>query len=314
MGKTALVGLILFLCTVCFCFVQADMCLEKIMNLNSVHVFIRNIPGTFFYIFVQRTGEVWLLLEDPVSKEIVNTGQRLAFNLETRVDVPSAFRTLIFHPQFATNNKVYAYFACDPAQCVIPADDCDVTGTPRALECTVEDMLWNAQLSEFTLTLNPSTGFYDVANERSLLTMGYPDRFHGGGGMDFDKDGFLLLAIGDGAGYRNINGWSQDMTNRRGKVLRIDVDSTGGQPLKNDPLTKPYGIPADNPYFDNDNGWRREIWATGLRQPYRCYRDKPLDMFLCGSIGEIGVETLWNVKKGENYGWAHLEGTTPFSK
>ena len=254
------------------------------------------------------------MLEDPATGGMVNTGQRLAFGLEDRIDVGSSFRELVYHPDWENNHKVYAYFACDPAKCPIPQDDCDVTGRPRPFECTPESMLWNAQLSEFTLEFNEITGLFDVGNERVLLTMGYPDRFHAGGGMDFDKDGYLILAIGDGAGYRNINGWAQDMTNRRGKVLRIDVDTTGGQPLKNNALTKPYGIPTDNPHYDNDNGWRRETWALGMRQPYRCIRDKQLDLFFCGSIGEDAVETLWIVKRNENYGWAMFEGTYPFCK
>lgn len=291
----------------------ADLCVRKVLTNNILYPFITPIPDGPYYMMVARTGEVYLLLEDPVTLDIVNTGRKLAFNFEGRVSERS-FRSIVWHPDYETNKKVYVYWACLPEHCPIPADDCDVTGTPRNLECTVEDMLWIGQLSEFTFEWNPATQTYDVANERSIMSLGLPDFYHGGGGMGFDKDGYLLLAIGDGAEYRNINGWVQDMTNRRGKVLRIDVDTTGGQPFKDQPLTKPYGIPSDNPYYDNDNGWRREIWATGLRQPYRCNMDSELDIFICASIGEISMETLWNIKRGENYGWAQFEGSVPFSK
>ena len=291
----------------------ADLCVRRVMTNNQLFPFLTPIPDSSYYMLVARTGEVYLLLEDPVTLDIVNTGRKLSFNFEGRISERS-FRSIVWHPNYASNNKIYVYWACLPEACPIPADDCDVKGTPRNLDCTTEDTLWVGQLSEFTMIWNEETQNFDVSGERSLMSLGLPDFYHGGGGMGFDKDGYLLLAIGDGAEYRNINGWAQDMTNRRGKVLRIDVDTSGGQPLKGQSITKPYGIPPGNPYFDNNNGWRREIWATGLRQPYRCHMDAELDVFLCASIGEISMETLWNIKKGENYGWAQLEGSVPFSK
>ncbi len=147
----------------------------------------------------------------------------------------------------------------------------------------------------------PDADTVDPAVERILLRIPHPEPIHNGGQLQFGPDGYLYVGIGDGgAGRQRDNGQRKDVL--LGKILRLDVDRA-----------IPYAIPPDNP-FVGDPGARPEIWALGLRNPWRFSFDRATgDLF----IADVGQSTWEEVNLqpagragGENYGWAAMEGPT----
>jgi hypothetical protein len=148
----------------------------------------------------------------------------------------------------------------------------------------------------------------DPSSRRDLLTI--PHRQftnHNGGGLAVDADGLLYIAVGDGGGEGDPNGNGQRLDTLLGKLLRIDPTVASG--------SLPYSIPASNP-FVHTPGARPEIYAYGLRNPWRFSFDPSTgDLW----IGDVGQDTTEEVDfeaarrtGGQNYGWSSLEGTHPF--
>lgn len=154
----------------------------------------------------------------------------------------------------------------------------------------------NSTTSEFGLDAN---GNGDPASERVLFTIDDPFPNHNGGMLAFGHDGYLYLGMGDGgSGGDPLNSGQQTGT-MLGKMLRIDIN-TGD----------PYGIPADNPFADGDGGLP-EVWAWGLRNPWRFSFDRVTGGMFIGDVGqnireEIDVEPAG--EGGHNYGWSRMEG------
>lgn len=143
----------------------------------------------------------------------------------------------------------------------------------------------------------------DPATATTLLTIEQPAPNHNGGQIAFGPDGFLYIGMGDGGGAGDRWGNAQNREVLLGKMLRIDVDNGD-----------PYGIPADNP-FTATEGARPEIWATGLRNPWRFSFDRATgDMF----IADVGQNQLEEVnfepagQGGVNYGWNTMEASDCF--
>jgi hypothetical protein len=141
----------------------------------------------------------------------------------------------------------------------------------------------------------------DPGSERVLLTVAQPFANHNGGGLAFDATGRLLIALGDGGSGGDPLGNGQRLDSRLGKILRIDVDSAA-----------PYAVPADNP-FRATGGALPEIWAYGLRNPFRIAVDRPSGDLYIGDVGQSRVEEidvgLASRGGGENYGWNVTEGS-----
>ena len=136
----------------------------------------------------------------------------------------------------------------------------------------------------------------DAASEVVLLKIAQPFANHNGGQVRFGPDGYLYIAMGDGGSGGDPMGNGQNLGALLGKLLRIDVESSPGQ----------VRIPADNP-FVNTAGARGEIWAYGLRNPWRFSFDRATrDLW----IADVGQDTYEEVnfqpaasRGGENYGW-----------
>ena len=153
-----------------------------------------------------------------------------------------------------------------------------------------------------------SAGDPDAANPDSadvLLTVAQPRTNHNGGHLSFGPDGYLYIALGDGGGAGDPDGNGQDLTTLLGSLLRIDVDGT-------DPGLA-YAIPADNPFVGDPTG-RDEIWAYGLRNPWRFSFDRLTGDLFIGDVGQAEVEEIdlqpATSAGGENYGWNLMEGST----
>jgi glucose/arabinose dehydrogenase len=145
----------------------------------------------------------------------------------------------------------------------------------------------------------------DPASERVLLTVGQPFANHNGGGLAFDNAGRLLIALGDGGSGGDPQNNAQRLSTLLGKILRIDVDAGS-----------PYAIPADNPFIATP-GARGEIWAYGLRNPFKIAIDRPTGDLYIGDVGQNRIEEIDVAaaprRGGENYGWRLTEGSQCFN-
>jgi len=139
----------------------------------------------------------------------------------------------------------------------------------------------------------------DPASEVVLLTVDQPFDNHNGGQLAFGPDGFLYVALGDGGSAGDPLGNAQDLATLLGKILRIDVN---GAPAPG----KQYAIPGDNPFAAG--GGLPEIWAYGLRNPWRFSFDPPTGRLFAGDVGQANWEEVDLIVRGRNYGWNIMEG------
>eukprot|EP01134_Creolimax_fragrantissima_P008111 CFRG8111T1 len=150
-------------------------------------------------------------------------------------------------------------------------------------------------VSAFTVSDN---GQADLDSETMVISFQQPYSNHNGGHIRFGpQDGNMYIFMGDGGGQNDPHQQSQDLSRLFGKILRIDV------------VESPYTIPSDNPFI-GVQGAREEIWASGLRNPWRCDFDGSRPTYLlCGDVGQNAVEEINLIQKGGNYGWSKFEGT-----
>ena len=141
---------------------------------------------------------------------------------------------------------------------------------------------------------------------RSILRWNIDTLFHHGGGLEFGPDGFLYIGMGDGGPQEDPEGKAQDLSRFEGSLLRIDVDR--------EEEGRAYGIPGDNPFVTGDSKERRpEIFAYGLRQPWRFSFDPANGDLWVGDVGQNRFEEVCIVRSGENHGWNIQEGFSLFS-
>jgi glucose/arabinose dehydrogenase len=186
---------------------------------------------------------------------------------------------LAFHPRFKTNHHLYVYF------------------TGRRGNITVA-----------RLTANPRhPKRVDPGTLRVVLSIPNPAPNHNGGMIAFGPDGYLYIGTGDGGGAGDPFQNGQNTFSYLGKILRIDVDAAPEARLPE----RPYGVPADNP-FVHLSAYRPEIWALGLRNPWRFSFDpKGGDLFIA-DVGQDNWEEVdhhaADAPGGDNYGWSRMEG------
>ncbi|MBL1218084.1 MAG: glucose dehydrogenase [Planctomycetes bacterium] len=154
-------------------------------------------------------------------------------------------------------------------------------------------------VARFSVSAN-NPDLADPASEKILLTVSQPYSNHNGGNIVFGPDGYLYIGMGDGGSGNDPGNRAQNPLEFLGKILRIDVDNGD-----------PYGIPADNP-FVNDPGTLDEIWAIGVRNPWRWSFDRETGDLWIGDVGQSAREELdfqpADSPGGENYGWRCMEG------
>ena len=161
----------------------------------------------------------------------------------------------------------------------------------------------NTHISQFTVRSDHP----DLANpdsEKQILFIAQPFPNHNGGALVFGPDGYLYIGLGDGGSGGDPLGNGQSLDTLLGKILRIDIN--GGDP---------YAIPADNPFADG--GGRAEIWAYGLRNPWRFAFDRLTGDLYIGDVGQNQYEEIdfqpALSQGGENYGWNILEGSACYA-
>ncbi len=134
----------------------------------------------------------------------------------------------------------------------------------------------------------------------ALLVIPQPFANHNGGMVEFGSDGFLYIGMGDGGSGNDPDNRAQNMNELLGKILRIDVDHPSG--------SLPYASPPDNPFFGNLAG-RDEIYALGLRNPFRFSFDRGTEQLFADDVGQSAREEIDIITRGGNYGWRVFEGT-----
>jgi glucose/arabinose dehydrogenase len=194
---------------------------------------------------------------------------------------------LTLHPKFTENRKLYVVYSASRRESAPP--DWDHT----------------MRLSEFTANADSLTAKSD--SEKVILEIDKPYFNHNGGMILFGPDNYLYFAVGDGGNGndqdqkdkpkgRPPEGNGQNLQTLLGKILRIDVDRGS-----------PYSVPQDNPFVGKEA--RPEIWAYGLRNPWRIAFDRAGDRELfAADVGQDGFEEVDIIKKGGNYGWRIKEG------
>lgn len=145
----------------------------------------------------------------------------------------------------------------------------------------------------------------DVESEQIILIINQPFFNHNGGDIKFGPDGYLYIGMGDGGSGGDPENFSQNTGSLLGKMVRIDVDDTTG-----------YKIPIDNP-FVNDDDVLDEIWAIGLRNPWRFSFDAETGDLWIADVGQNAIEEINKAPAsstgGENYGWRCYEGSEPYN-
>jgi glucose/arabinose dehydrogenase len=184
---------------------------------------------------------------------------------------------LAFHPDHANNGFFYVNYTYDQ-----PGDDLDWT-----------------RVSRFELQQGDPDAA-DPESEEIILTFAQDFSNHNGGDLQFGPDGYLYISSGDGGSGFDPRNRGQTLDTLMGKILRIDVD--GGDP---------YAIPPDNPFTDRAAALD-EIWAYGLRNPWRMSFDRTTGDLYIGDVGQLEREEINRQPAvsagGENYGWACMEG------
>ncbi len=186
--------------------------------------------------------------------------------------------SVAFHPKFAQNGKYYVDYD-------IRVDK--ETGTPPSNIWTV--------ISEFA----------PGAAEKELLRIHQPYTNHKGGQLAFDAKGFLYIGMGDGGKRADPHGNGQNKNALLGKILRIDVDKPDS-----DRKTL-YSIPSDNPFAKG--GGSPEIFALGLRNPWRFSFDRKTNALFAADVGQDVYEEIDRIELGKNYGWNTMEAKHCFS-
>ncbi len=188
---------------------------------------------------------------------------------------------LAFHPSYESNGKFYVVYTA-----------------PRGGD-SVGSVL---TLRQYTVSADPDIA--DPGSGSTLLTIDHPTYSnHNGGTLAFGNDGYLYWSTGDGGGGGDIFNNAQNLGSLLGKVLRLDVDSGS-----------PYSIPPTNPFFGSPNpNVKKEIWAYGLRNPWRISFDRLTHDLLIGDVGQASLEEIdfqpASSGGGENYGWNIMEGS-----
>ncbi len=246
---------------------------EAFPNLSFISPVDLQYPGdgTDRLFVVEQRGVISVFTNDP------DTPSKSTFlDIQDRVDdagFEEGLLGLAFHPDYENNGYFYVnYTAAGPNRSVI---------------------------SRFEVTGNPNVA--DPNSETNLVDFLDPYDNHNGGQVVFGpNDGYLYISTGDGGSFGDPQCRAQNLTQWLGKILRIDVDNPSGG--------ENYGIPADNPFEGNTEGYLEEIYAYGLRNPWRISFDPATGWLWCGDVGQNTWEEIDIIENGGNYGWAIMEG------
>ncbi len=252
--------------------ISAGLSLEKFSEGFKRPIDLQVAPGKKDVLFVVEQHGV-------ISTIDAKTGEKkdVILDIEDRVSRKKNEEGLLgltFAPDFATSGEFYVNY------------------TDRSPQ--------NAMSRVSRFTMKPGQAKVDASKEEVLLSYKQDYRNHNGGWLDFGPDGMLYIATGDGGAGNDPKGRGQDMNSLLGKLLRIDVSGESG-----------YSVPGDNPFLGKKDVLP-EIYAYGLRNPWRCSFDTESGIFWSADVGQFTYEEINAVHvddlKGKNFGWRMREG------
>ncbi|HKN32187.1 MAG TPA: PQQ-dependent sugar dehydrogenase [Terriglobales bacterium] len=225
----------------------------------------------------------FFVVEQPGTIRIISNGALLAtpfLDITSQVDFggEKGLLGLAFHPSYSQNRRFYVNYD------------------------RVSGGQMQTVISEFQASaINPNLA--DATTERILFTVVQPFPNHKGGQLVFGPDGFLYIGLGDGGSGGDPLRNGQSLQTMLGKMLRIDVDHTSSGLA--------YAIPPDNPFAAG--GGLPEIWAYGLRNPWRFSFDRSTSRLFCADVGQDHYEEVDILQKGGDFGWNIMEGLHCFN-
>ncbi|MCO6458235.1 MAG: PQQ-dependent sugar dehydrogenase [Pirellulaceae bacterium] len=249
---------------------------------------LTSAPGTDRWFVAEHSGKIYSIPPDPdcaaadLLIDVKQLVEQLAAREREELELEAVYG-LTFHPRFAENRQVYVCYVAryrDRSRGQHPA------GT----------RVCRLQVSQS----DPPR--CDPQSEQ--LVIDWLQGGHNGGCLKFGRDGCLYISTGDGGFAFPPDGLNagQDVTNLLSAVLRIDVDQTDGE--------RAYRIPADNPFVELP-GARGEIWAYGMRNPWKMSFDRQTGELWVGDVGWELWELVYRVRKADNFGWSLVEGRQP---
>jgi glucose/arabinose dehydrogenase len=275
---------------------QASIKLEPLVTGINTPLAMVQPPGDSRMFIIEQNGRV----------RILENGKLLPTPfLDVRSKIKPLFHDfdergllgIAFHPKFKDNGKFYVSYSAH-----------------LDYQSDLGQMLWydhSNVVEEYTVS-SRDKNTADPSSARRILSTAWPQFNHNGHWIGFGPDGMLYISMGDG-GYANdwgighnvMTGNGQDMTTNLGKILRIDVDTRSPG--------KPYGIPPDNPFAASRNV-NPEIWASGVRNPWRCSFDmgSTAAELYCGDVQQNSYEEVSLIARGQNMGWRRMEGDRCF--
>jgi glucose/arabinose dehydrogenase len=199
---------------------------------------------------------------------------------------------LAFHPRFAENGRFYVNYTDEKIGEVGP--------TLKQGNKLITQKALRTVIAEFTV--DKGANVVDPKSERIVMTIDQPYENHNGGMVAFGPDGMLYIGMGDGGNQKDPHRNGQNLQKLLAKMLRIDVTPREG-----------YAVPKDNPFAGMERK-RPEIWAYGVRNPWRWSFDRQTGLLYCGDVGEERWEEVDIIKRGGNYGWSEREGDFVFNR
>jgi glucose/arabinose dehydrogenase len=236
------------------------------------------------------------VVEQPGTIYILQNGQKLPdpfLDITERVDSrcnECGLLSMAFPPDYADKGYFFVYY--NALADVAPPDPGDVVNGACRTDCN------DTVIARFRLTDDPNRA--DPDSEEQILVRNQPFENHNGGQIAFGPDGYLYIGLGDGGSAGDPLNSGQRTDTILGKLLRVEVGGTGA-----------YTVPQSNPYV-GENGYREEIWALGLRNPWRFAFDRLTGDLWIGDVGQNSFEEIdyqpASSTGGENYGWDVMEG------
>jgi len=220
------------------------------------------------------SGRLFVIEQEGSVKQIQNNQSSVFLNISNKVAMNFWEQGLLgfaFHPDYKINSFIYATYTTESN---------------------------SIKLVKFIDKGSPSE---TAKTESMVLEVSKQNFHHNGGHIMFDEKGLLFLGIGDDAFPGDALGNSQNLETLKGVILRLDIDNVSKYGN--------YSIPEDNPFYGNKEGYKEEIWAYGLRNPWKYSIDWETNTMYLGDVGENDWEEINIIVQGGNYGWAFFEGT-----
>lgn len=274
---------------------QTKIRLEPFVTAINTPLAMVQVPGENRFFVIEQWGRVKVIDNGKLRPEpFLDIRSKIHKPLHHDFD-ERGLLGIALHPKFKDNGKFYVAYSAH-----------------LDFGSALDQMLWYSHsnvVEEYTVSKS-DRNTADPSTARRILSNAWPQFNHNGHWIGFGPDNMLYVSMGDG-GYANdwgighhvTMGNGQDMSTLHGKILRIDVDGrTGG---------KPYGVPSDNPFVNNKQA-KPEIWALGLRNPWRCSFDTGSKQLFCGDVQQNSYEEVSIIGKGQNLGWRRMEATHCF--